>query len=150
MNDPRRPLVPPAREEPPPFLNLAPLQNGATRLATAATRFEQAYAALMKDGGKSLDSAGTAQLNALLFRAERALAAGEGLPRRLWYRQLLAAPGWYTGYAPKIMPGVREAIEAKRWAEAEAQAAVLGRALEAEAAELEQASDVMERNSRGN
>jgi N-acetylated-alpha-linked acidic dipeptidase len=149
MNDPRRPLVPPAREEPPPFLNLAPLQNGATRLATAATRFEQAYATLMKNGGTSLDSAGTARLNALLFRAERALAAGDGLPRRPWYRQLLAAPGWYTGYAPKIMPGVREAIEAKRWAEAEAQVAVLGQALEAEAAELDRASAMLERSTGG-
>ena len=114
MNDPRRPLKPPAREEPPPFVNLAPLQNGARRLEAAASRFEQAYAAVMKESGTALDSAGTARLNALLFRAERALAAGDGLPRRPWYRQLLVAPGWYSGYAPKTLPGVREAIEAKQ------------------------------------
>ena len=63
---------------------------------------------------------------------------------RPWYRQLLAAPGWYTGYAAKTMPGVREAIEGKRWAEAETQAAVLGRALEQEAAVLDEAAALLE------
>ena len=149
MNDPRRPLIPPAREEPPPFLNLAPLENGASRLESAAARFERAYAARSKAGPAASDSAGTTQLNALLFRAERTLAAGEGLPRRPWYRQLLAAPGWYTGYAPKIMPGVREAVEARRWVEAETQSAVLGRALVKEAAVLDQASELLERSVRG-
>jgi len=130
-------------------VNLAPLQNGARRLEAAASRFEQAYAAVMKESGTALDSAGTARLNALLFRAERALAAGDGLPRRPWYRQLLVAPGWYSGYAPKTLPGVREAIEAKQWAEAETQAAVIGRALEDEAGVLDRASDMLERRSRG-
>ncbi len=148
MNDPRRPLEPPARETPPPFLNLAPLQNGAGRLESAAARFERAYAPVVK-GDTALDSAGTAALNALLFQAERALAAGDGLPRRPWYRQLLAAPGWYTGYSPKTIPGVREAVEARRWAEAEAQAGALGRALQAEAALLDRASELLEHRAAG-
>jgi N-acetylated-alpha-linked acidic dipeptidase len=148
MTDPRRPLKRPAREAPPPFLNLAPLQNGAGRVESAASRFEQAYANLMKDD-TALDSAGTAGLNTLLFQAERALAAGDGLPRRPWYRQLLAAPGWYTGYSAKTLPGVREAIEARRWAEAEAQAGALGHALETEAALLDRASELLERRAPG-
>ena len=59
--------------------------------------------------------------------AETELVTGisDGLPRRPWYRQLLSAPGWYTGYSPKTMPGVREAIEDKRWKDAEAGAAAL-------------------------
>ena len=44
-----------------------------------------------------------------------------GLPRRPWYRHLLYAPGYYTGYGVKTMPGVREAIEEKNYAEAEAE-----------------------------
>jgi N-acetylated-alpha-linked acidic dipeptidase len=142
MNDPRRPLVPPARENVPPFLNFAPLQNGATRLKSATSRFETAYDV------SALDSAAVDRLNALLLRAEHAVAPAEGLPRRPWYRQLISAPGWYTGYAAKTMPGVREAIEAKRWSEAESEAERLGRALEQEAAVLDEAAEVMEGGRR--
>ena len=149
MNDPRRPLVPPAREQVPPFLNFAPLQNAASRLKSATSRFEVAYTAAAKGGGLTLDSARTVELNALLLQAERALAPGTGLPRRPWYRQLISAPGWYTGYAPKTMPGVREAIEGKRWSEAEEQAAALGAALEAEAAQLDKAAELLEQAGRG-
>jgi len=149
MNDPRHPQVAPAREDVPPFVNFAPLQNGASRLKSATSRFETAYAAAWKNGGPALDEGRARELNALLLRAERTQAPAAGLPRRPWYRQLLAAPGWYTGYAPKTMPGVREAIEAKRWDEAEAQAAVLGKALAEEAGVLDQAAELLERAGRG-
>ena len=149
MNDPRHPLVAPAREDVPPFVNFAPLQNGASRLKSATSRFETAYAAAWKNGGPALDAGGAREHNALLLGAARTQAPAAGLPRRPWYRQLLAAPGWYTGYAPKTMPGVREAIEAKRWDEAETQAAVLGKALEEEAGVLDQAAELLERAGRG-
>jgi len=145
MNDPRRPLVAPVREDLPPFLNFAPLQNGATRLKSATSRFEVAYAAAFAGDGPDLGSGMADSLDALLLRAEHALAPPEGLPRRPWYRQLVSSPGWYTGYAAKVMPGVREAIEAKRWSEAESQAGVLGRALEQEAGFLDQAAALLER-----
>ena len=145
MNDPRHPLVIPTRGIVPPFLNFAPLQNGSTRLKSSTSRFEVAYGAAMKSGASELDSATVGRVNGLLLNAERALAPESGLPRRPWYRQLLSAPGWYTGYSAKTMPGVREAIEAKRWDEAESQAAVLGRALEAEAVVLDSASALLER-----
>jgi N-acetylated-alpha-linked acidic dipeptidase len=144
MNDPRRPTVAPAIEAVPPFLDFAPLQNGSARLKSATSRFESAYGAAFAGEGPGLDSAAVDRLNALLLRAEHATAPAEGLPRRPWYRQLISAPGWYTGYLPKTMPGVREAIDAKRWPEAEAQAAVLGRALEQEAAELDEAAALLE------
>jgi N-acetylated-alpha-linked acidic dipeptidase len=143
MNDPRRPLVTPAREDVPPFLNFSPLQNGSTRLKSATARFETAYATALS-AGTPPDSTTVARVNVLLLRAERALAPDAGLPRRAWYRQLLSAPGWYTGYSAKTMAGVREAIEAKRWAEADSQSVVLGRALEAEALVLDSASAILE------
>jgi N-acetylated-alpha-linked acidic dipeptidase len=144
MNDPRHPLVAPSREDVPPFLNFAPLQNGAMRLKSATARFETAYAAAFAGDGPSFEPAALDSLNALLLEAERALAPADGLPRRPWYRQLISAPGLYTGYAPKTMPGVREAIEGKRWDEAEAQAETLGRALGAEGGLLDQASTLLE------
>jgi N-acetylated-alpha-linked acidic dipeptidase len=149
MNDPRHPLVAPAREPVPPFLNFAPLQNGATRLKSATSRFETAYAAAFAGDGPKLDPATVDSLNARLLAAEHAMTLPEGLPGRPWYRQLISAPGRYTGYAPKTMPGVREAIEAGRWDEAEAQAAVLGRALEQEEEWLDQASAQLERMAPG-
>lgn len=144
MNDPRHPLVPRVREEVPPFLGFAPLQNGASRLESAAARFETAYAAAMRDSSAAPDSGRVERLNGVLLQAERALAQPPGLPRRPWYRQLLAAPGWYTGYSPKTMPGIREAIEGKRWTEAEEEARKLGGALDDEAALLDQASALLE------
>jgi N-acetylated-alpha-linked acidic dipeptidase len=143
MNDPRHPLVAPRHEDPPPFLNLAALQNGATRLKSATSRYETAYAAAFAGDGPGAGLADS--LNPLLLRAEHALAPPDGLPRRPWYRQLISAPGWYTGYVAKFMPGVREAIEAKRWPEAESQAEALGRALEQAAAALDQAAALLER-----
>ncbi len=140
MNDPRRPTIAPGREPMPPFIDFTPLQNGAGKLKEASARFEKAYAAALREGAAPLDSAGRERVNGLLGAIERALAPAEGLTQRPWYKQLLSAPGWYTGYNPKTLPGVREAIEGKRWKDAEAGAVTLGQALERQAALLDEAS----------
>ena len=57
-----------------------------------------------------------AEIDRALIRTERAFL-GKGLPKRPWYRHRLYAPGLYTGYDVKTMPGVREAIEQKQWDE---------------------------------
>jgi N-acetylated-alpha-linked acidic dipeptidase len=144
-NDPRRPTVAPTVEAVPPHLNFTPIENGADRLGRAADQYEKALTNAMKDGGKALRSDEVARVNGSLLRTERALAPEAGLPRRPWYKNLLTAPGWYTGYAAKTLPGVREAIEGKRWAEAEEQAATLGRMLEEEAGAIEGAAEELER-----
>jgi N-acetylated-alpha-linked acidic dipeptidase len=147
MNDPRRPTVAPKREPVPPFLDFSPLQNGASRLKEASANYERAYAKAMGMGAGPLDSARLGQVNALLNQAERALAPTDGLERRPWYRQLLSAPGWYTGYNPKTLPAVREGIEEKHWEGAEKGAAALGQALERQAALLNQAAEVLGRSN---
>jgi N-acetylated-alpha-linked acidic dipeptidase len=140
IDDPRRPTVMPAVEELPPDLNFAPVQNGLRRLTSSANRYEEALSEASDSGGAALAGAAIAEVNAMMLQSERLLAPPEGLPRRSWYHHLLAAPGWYTGYAPKTLPGIREAIEGKRWQEAEQQSVVLGRALEEEAKLLERAA----------
>ena len=70
-----------------------------------------------------------ARLNELLYQAEQKLLAAEGLPGRSWYKHQIYAPGMYTGYSAKTLPGVREAVEAGRWQEAQAQAASVAKAL---------------------
>ena len=54
------------------------------------------------------------EFNKKLYRAEQQLL-GQGLPMRPWYRHVIYAPGFYTGYGVKTMPGIREAIEQKNW-----------------------------------
>ncbi len=61
---------------------------------------------------------------------ERALILNDGLPGRPWYRHQIYAPGLYTGYGVKTLPGVRESIEQKQWKRAEEQIARVGKALE--------------------
>ena len=67
------------------------------------------------------------------MQSERQLTDQGGLPGRPWYRHLLYAPGSYTGYGVKTMPGVREGIEQGRYAEAEREIARIAAALEREA-----------------
>ena len=63
-----------------------------------------------------------AALNRILFRTERALTLDPGLPGRPWYRHRIYAPGRYTGYDAKTLPGIREAVEAGKPDEAREQA----------------------------
>jgi len=75
-------------------------------------------------GAASQISADHDQLNKMLYRAEQQLLS-DGLPRRPWYRHTIYAPGFYTGYGVKTLPGIREAIEQRNWAEAQDQIAVV-------------------------
>ena len=70
-----------------------------------------------------------------------------GLLRRPWYKHLLYAPGVYTGYGVKTVPGVREAIEAKAWAEAETEIARVARALMAESEHVDELAAILERSN---
>ena len=63
----------------------------------------------------------SAKTNQSLYRAEQQLLSVQGLPRRSWFKHTIYAPGFYTGYGVKTMPGIREAIEQKNWIEAQEQ-----------------------------
>jgi N-acetylated-alpha-linked acidic dipeptidase len=139
--DPRRPTVLPARERVPPHLNFAPLQNAIESLAHAAERYRAARARV---AGRPLPPALLARVNEQLLRSERLLTSPEGLPGRPWYRHLIYAPGVYAGYGAKTLPGAREAIELKRYDQADGEIAriatalsELGRLVDAVAADLE-------------
>ena len=91
--------------------------DAVAALAATAREFDAAYAAATADPA-TLDPERSAKVNAALRSAEQALLGRDGLPGRPWYRHLIYAPGLYTGYGAKTLPGVREAIEERRWAEA--------------------------------
>jgi N-acetylated-alpha-linked acidic dipeptidase len=135
LQDPKKTLVPPKVEDIPPYLNFAPLEQASDDLTEAA----QAY-------DKAMDAAsghGSAELNTDLLRTERVLTDEQGLPNRPWFQHVLYAPGFYTGYGVKTIPGVREAIEQKRWAEADEQIRRSASALEREVDLLKQAAKLL-------
>ncbi len=133
-NDPKRPLVPPAVEAVPPHLNFAPLENAADALARSAAEYHKALDHANADGGAALAAASVAEVNHLLIASERRLTTSEGLPNRPWFKHQLYAPGYYTGYAAKTVPAVREAIEQKQWKQADEGIVVVARVLQDEAA----------------
>jgi N-acetylated-alpha-linked acidic dipeptidase len=114
-------------------MNLDVLDKAAVDLTTAAARYDSAYAAALtrlSSGAASPDRAEKLRaINASLTQAERALTSPEGLSGRPWYRHLLYAPGFYTGYGVKTVPAVREAIEQHQWSRVEPEAARVAQAL---------------------
>jgi N-acetylated-alpha-linked acidic dipeptidase len=142
--DPRRPTVAPAREEVPPHLNFAPMQNAVDALTRSAKHYQQALAQKQASLGEAAVAGKLGALNRELIDSERRLTNADGLPRRPWYKHLLYAPGVYTGYGVKTVPGVREGIEQKRYAEAESEIVRVAKALEDESAAIESAARELE------
>jgi N-acetylated-alpha-linked acidic dipeptidase len=136
--DPRETFVPPPPKSAVPHFNFSPLQNALDRLETASRQFDSALQKRTQPEWQ-LDSTSEARLDNWLKQIEPALTSDEGLPRRAWYRHLVYAPGAYTGYGVKTLPGIREAIEERRWDEVEPQTVRVAQALERCARILEQA-----------
>lgn len=134
-NDPHDPTFAPEAQEPAPHLNFAPVLNAVDSLAAAARRYEAAYERWGTDSAPDVD---LAAINRRLLQSERLLTDEAGLPRRPWYQHLLYAPGYYTGYGVKTMPGVREAIEQGEWDAIDREVNRLAAALNAEAKAVSQ------------
>merc|ERR1712224_617577 len=60
-------------------------------------------------------------VNDRLAVLERQFLTAEGLPGRKWFRHVLQAPGLYTGYAPKTLPGIYHSITTSDWKTAQSQ-----------------------------
>src|SRR5581483_5346697 len=103
--DPKETYVAPAPKDPVPYLNLSPLQNALARLQEKAKAYDDTY---QKTGGAPASS--QQALDTMLIQSERLLITDQGLPRRPWFKHAIYAPGFYTGYGVKTLPGVREAI----------------------------------------
>ena len=132
-DDPKQPLVPPSPEAVPPHLNFAPFENAVDALTRSAEEYRKAVEQANSSGGAMPGSASLAEVNKLLIDSERKLTTAEGLPNRPWFKHQLYAPGFYTGYAAKTVPAVREAIEQKQWKQADERIVVVARVLQDEA-----------------
>jgi N-acetylated-alpha-linked acidic dipeptidase len=109
-----------------PKIDLQPVVTQLEKTDAAAQAYESALArAIASDSAAQLDKA-----NHALYESERALISNKGLPGRDWYRHQIYAPGLYTGYGVKTLPGIREAVEGQRWDEANREAQAVATALE--------------------
>jgi N-acetylated-alpha-linked acidic dipeptidase len=143
-SDPRHPLLPPPKQRVPPFLNFAPLDNALSKLDRSAQRYSKAIQAFAgKNDGVNAEK--LAAVNAHLAQMERRLTSPDGLPRRSWFKHLIYAPGFYTGYGVKTLPGIREGIEAKRYEEAEREIGRAAQALNAYAAGVDRVAGELEK-----
>jgi N-acetylated-alpha-linked acidic dipeptidase len=139
--DPTETFVPPPLKPEAPFINLSPLLNASAKLTSAAEKFDAAVANA-KNQPRLTSADGARKLDALLQKLEPSLTDEKGLPRRPWFVHTIYAPGFYTGYGVKTLPGVREAIEQRAWSEAEQQAVQAAGAIVRAAGILEQATAV--------
>ena len=117
-----------------PQVSFVPLQKALTQLRDSSRAYQSA------SKGKQLSSTVQKSLDELLYKTERTLTTNTGLPRRDWFRHQIYAPGFYTGYGVKTLPGVREAIEQRDWKEASEQIVIVSRTIENFAAEIDRAA----------
>ncbi|MBI3482350.1 MAG: hypothetical protein HY015_05160 [Bacteroidetes bacterium] len=115
-------------------INFSSLQNAVTKLEKSTTAFAELFSA---GPNTNLE-----QLNNLLYQSERKLL-GDGLPRRPWYKHTIYAPGFYTGYGVKTLPGVREAIEQRNFVEAQQQIEIVSKTIEAFNQQVEAANKIL-------
>jgi N-acetylated-alpha-linked acidic dipeptidase len=139
--DPDKPRAPPAPAAEVPYLNFAELDNSVAKLERSAKTFDREYVRVAA-GDDSVSDKARERINAALTDLEQALTDPRGLPGREWYQHMIYAPGLYTGYGVKTLPGIREAIEERHWDEADRYIGVVSRAINAYSARLDRAISV--------
>ncbi len=141
-SDPKKFLYTPAKDDLVPYLDFSMLQNAVARVQSSASAYASALDGF-KESGRTLSKEKTTTLNHMLINSERVLTVKSGLPRRPWYTHAIYAPGFYTGYGVKTLPGIREAVEERNWKEAEQQIAVVSSALDAFSANVTAAAKIL-------
>lgn len=125
-----------------PPLEMTLVLASVERLAKSADNYERALSQFTTRGG-TLDRAKQIELNRLLYTSERAFKYEAGLPKREWFKHLAYAPGFYTGYGVKTLPGIREGIEQKAWDEPRKYIPVVVSAVDKLAAQVERAASLI-------
>jgi N-acetylated-alpha-linked acidic dipeptidase len=133
--DPTLPFGPPDRPAKAEKLDFSGLDAAVARLKTSARAYDEAAA---RAGGG--DTRRRARADAILRTVEQSLTDEQGLPGRDWFKHVVYAPGLLTGYGAKTLPGVREAIEGGRWAEAQTWLGRTATALDAAARRIDEAT----------
>ena len=139
--DPKKVSITPELKQDVPYLNFSSLENAMVQLKEKAEDFQKIY-----NNGLQMPVADQNALNDILYKAERSLIDPDGLPRRPWYKHEIYAPGYYTGYGVKTLPGIREAIEQRNWKEAQENTDIVAKAITTYNKQVEQAVNVVNKN----
>lgn len=139
-SDPLKPVGPAATKPTTPHIELAALSDAVEQLGKSAKAYDAAY----KDHGASLTRPVRDRLNGMLRDIDQLLLDARGLPERPWYQHMIYAPGRFTGYGAKTLPGVREAIEERRFDDANVYAGRIAAVLNAYSQRLDEARAVVE------
>ena len=137
--DPSKKIILPKTKDGVPYLNFSSMENSLSDLKTATETYGKLVPKAMQ-----LPAAKQQELNAILYKAERSLLAQKGLPRRAWYKHVIYAPGYYTGYGVKTLPGIREGIEEKHWTEAQENIETVATALKTYTAQINKAIGLLQ------
>jgi N-acetylated-alpha-linked acidic dipeptidase len=136
--DPKKGFQSPKPKDEVPFLNFSSLENAMVQLKNNAEEFQKQFG-----NGTLLSADKQKELNEILYKAERSLITEKGLPRRSWYKHQVYAPGYYTGYGVKTLPGIREAIEQRNWKEAQENIEIVSKTMDTYNAEIKKAMDIL-------
>jgi N-acetylated-alpha-linked acidic dipeptidase len=128
-------------------LDVAPVRNAIARLAAAADDYEKAFTRVDRLDAEHLQRARAqlTEINETLYRTERAFRHEAGLPRREWFKHLAYAPGFYTGYGVKTLPGIREGIEQDQWDEARSFVPIVANAVRRLTSDVDRATGMLKR-----
>lgn len=112
-------------------LDMEALNNAVAELTEAGIEFDAALETATGAGSSTLDRASDVlgEINRTIYMSERDLGVEEGMPRRPWFKHMIYAPGYYTGYGVKTLPAIREAVEQSDLAEAQTYTAVVAGAI---------------------
>lgn len=136
--DPKKGFQSPKPKDAVPFLNFSNLENAMADLKNKADEFQKLYS-----GSTQLPLDKQKELNEILFKVERALINEKGLPRRSWYKHQIYAPGFYTGYGVKTLPGIREGIEERNWKEAQDNIDIVAKTINVYSEQVKAATSVL-------
>ena len=142
--DPTENYVLPKEETLPTAPDLAPLQRALTKLQESAKNYQTVFDSPTARERLSSSPETQGRLDQILLGFERSMTSESGLPRRPWFKHQIYAPGFYTGYGVKTLPGVREAVEQHNWTEAVEQTALAAATLERAAAEIDRATALLQ------
>ncbi len=137
-DDPTKPTLPPERLAIPPAIDFAALDTAVAKLKTSAAAYDAALGS-----AAPLSKGMRARLDLVLIGVEHSLTDPGGLPGRPWYQHVVYAPGMLTGYGAKTLPGVREALEGRRWAEAQTWIGRTATAIDAATTRIDQATAIV-------
>jgi N-acetylated-alpha-linked acidic dipeptidase len=121
-----------------PYLDFSHLENAMAQLKSTADEFQKQY-----NRAFQLPVEKQNELNEILYKVERSLINENGLPRRPWYKNQIYAPGYYTGYGVKTLPGIREAIEQRTWQEAQENIEIVSKTIESYTHQVQQAVNII-------